>query len=276
MKVNLNDDEAKARKKLNNYCEYNSSFSFLKQHNGFRRGKIHVFLGNTGSGKSTMMKSLIIDQLENNKKVFLFLSEESIDDFKTELSFVNYDKSIFENLRVVSELNFDGKFGEKIRAEFLSEKPDLFIFDNLTTSRYYNDKTVKEQGLFATYLKKLCVDYNIPFVLVAHTSSTGGNRKMINETNIRGSKTIANLAEFFYTIEKHYFQDKKDKNAEGVNVQGQKLFQFVRVIKHRTQIMNNVVFALKFNSEMKTIDIDLPLTFEQFEQLYKITQGNFS
>jgi GTPase SAR1 family protein len=272
-KIEMDEDEAKTRIALNNHIEYDTQFNFINYHKGFRRGKLHVLLGDSSSGKSTLVKSILGYQTALKRRIFLWLSEESCEDFKDSLAFTDFDKSIFENIRAVSEVDIRNSlikkgiknadeeirinFYQKIKNEFLVEKPDIFIFDNVTTSACYNDLQTKEQGDFAGLLKSMCIDFNIPFLLVAHTSVTNKKKLFIGLEDIRGSKTLSNIAEFFYTVQK-----KELKNPTN----DIKFLQFARVLKSRNQPVYANVSILKFNSLTRMIDSDYSIDYAQFKE----------
>ena len=54
------------------HVKFNSAHGFLREHNGYRNGKLHLFIGTASSGKSTLVRSLILDAvsgLEKGKKI---------------------------------------------------------------------------------------------------------------------------------------------------------------------------------------------------------------
>ena len=64
---------------------FHSTFNFISSHNGFRKGKLHLILSDTGTGKSTLIRSLMYDvllSLPEDKKLLLILSEETEMDFE--------------------------------------------------------------------------------------------------------------------------------------------------------------------------------------------------
>jgi KaiC/GvpD/RAD55 family RecA-like ATPase len=55
-------------------------FDFLKGHNGFQAGMCHVLVGTTGTGKSTLARSILAQQAKETN-VFYYSSEETKNEF---------------------------------------------------------------------------------------------------------------------------------------------------------------------------------------------------
>ena len=47
-----------------NFTYHDSQFEFLKIHNGFRPGELHMVIAPMGGGKSTLIRTMIYDQLK--------------------------------------------------------------------------------------------------------------------------------------------------------------------------------------------------------------------
>ena len=75
-----------------------STFQFLLSHNGWRNGKVHTFLGVSHGGKSTLVRTLVIDALCAKKKVGLVLSEETKVDFLVEFFYAKFDEDLDNKL----------------------------------------------------------------------------------------------------------------------------------------------------------------------------------
>jgi ABC-type proline/glycine betaine transport system ATPase subunit len=62
-----------------------SKLGFLNAHNGLRRGSLHLVLGTTGGGKSTLVRTVLRDIIfnaDNQLSVGVWLSEETVEDYK--------------------------------------------------------------------------------------------------------------------------------------------------------------------------------------------------
>jgi len=91
-------------------------------------------------------------------------------------------------------------FLQTLRHEILKAQPDIFIFDNLTTSAFYDMK--KNGAELAMGLKDLCsrAMRQIPYIVVAHTASGVRQNDFFDSSNVRGFRTITNVAEYVYCL----------------------------------------------------------------------------
>lgn len=243
----------------NNKVHFQTTYKFINIHRGFRPGKTHLVLGTPGGGKSTLRNSFVdslTKTLEDNRVIFVWLSEESKQDFKSELAF-NEDMNK-KNVFVYSEQ--DATIPPDIQSfkeQFIKSNATIFIFDNITTSKLYGT-TPREQGLFAAELKRMASESNTPFVIFAHTGSTikEGHRGLIDQNDIRGSRDIVNLAEFLYIMQAFHI--------------GNKVFTTIKIQKHRSQMIKQKLFSLEYSIEKKIYDKDSFLDFEDFKSLYRM------
>jgi hypothetical protein len=251
----------------NEYQEFKSDFHFLNEHKGWRPGKVHTIVAPTHSGKSTMTRSLIWDFLINNpcETVFVWLSEESAEDFRTEFARLRLDKLATSRLYIGSEqdstLGLDNK--KFIFAESIKEiRPSIVFFDNVTTSEFYMGRKVDEQSSFAMYLKRTCKEMKIPFVIIAHS---GGaiqmNKRLIELNDIRGGKDIVNITEFAYVLQRFRVQDPMSKKES--------YFPTVRIEKHRGYTCENLLFKLRFNKATVSFMEDKIVPWAEFKEAFK-------
>jgi ABC-type iron transport system FetAB ATPase subunit len=239
---------------------FHSQLNFLNAHNGLRRKSMHLLLGTTGGGKSTMVRTLLRDIIfnpKNDTQLCVWLSEESSNDYRSQVAYGLPSHDRLLKTQLFSELETE-KLNEKTFREWLDMfKPDVFIFDNITTSALYNDKNAKEQASFVTMLKKLTVEYNMATILVAHTDAkaTDTMGRLINLNDVRGSKSVANLVEFAYILQRFEI--------------GTTYFSTIRVEKHRSQELKHKLFSLQYNNQLRSFISDIPIQFEKFREMYK-------
>lgn len=242
---------------------YNESdFRFLLSHNGLRPGCLHLFLGDAGAGKSTLVRSIVPDFVARNqeKNCLVYLSEE------TEKEFIkDAGKNSFDGLgrvEVYSELTDstikdpDDVF-KRMYHLYKEHRPDLLIYDNITTSKLYMDRDIKSQSEVAIRLKNMALFMKIPVVIFAHTGAevTENLNRLISKNDIRGSKTIVNVAHFFYILQTFYVNENR--------------FNTLRTLKHRGQHITESLFSLEFSEMGRRYTRDKAVDFSKFKELYK-------
>lgn len=259
----LTKGETATRRAIVNNVEIKSCFNFLKSHNGLRPGKLHLAIGTTGSGKSTLVRALVLDILKNNpeQSLVLYLSEENEEDLRDEFSQANvtFEKPV--NLFVLSEDQHANASASDllnlIENKVKTSKATVLIFDNITTSLAYNDQSPSDQFKFISKIKTLTKKLNIATLLIAHTNSqtSDNSNQLIKETDIRGSKSIVNLVEFLYIIQR--FQIKEF------------YFTAIRIIKHRGQNITASVFRLVYQKAIRSFENDKEINFETFKEAFR-------
>lgn len=257
----LTKSESITLKAINNWVYYKSDFNFLKAHKGLRESKLHLLIGTTGSGKSTVVRSILFDLLSKtkDKNILMLLSEETANDLKTDLAKLDLDMENIKNLYVVSEEEIEESevpYIKRLEAYIKRNNIKIFIFDNITTSFAYNDMNAKAQFEFVKSIKAMTKKLYLTTLLIAHTGAqiSGGANRMLNENDIRGSKSVVNLAEFLYIIQL-------------IEV-GETYFQTLRIIKHRSQNPDAKLFQLIFNKSRNIYERDRILPFDQFKDCY--------
>ena len=179
-------------------------FNFINDHRGMRPGMMHVLMGTTGSGKTTMARAILAD-LSQGCKILYYSSEETAEQFQAQAGYAN--KINFENISFVHETDAlrecSGKddiegFIKFLNWELDATNSDLLFFDNITTSVFYDQN--KRAIDCATKLRAVMVQKRIPFFVVAHTGSLVRDGTWFDASNMRGFRSIANTAEYFYCL----------------------------------------------------------------------------
>ena len=136
--------------------KFNTKFKFLAGQYGLRAGCIHIILGASSGGKSTLVRSLVSDIYENNsstENVMLWLSEDSLSDIKIEFADTLIRPESLQSIKCLSELDISSegrKMGHKYVFDYIRRfHPRILIFDNITTSKFYNDMEPREQADFS-------------------------------------------------------------------------------------------------------------------------------
>jgi GTPase SAR1 family protein len=258
-KIELDEEQIKKYKTNSNKIFFETKLNFLKCHRGIRPNKMHLLIAPTHAGKSTLVRSLLCDYVFRNKdaKVLLILSEETRQDFLTEFSNTVPVHDVLSNIRVLSEQDWSDtpieEFEKNINEHINYFGIDLVLFDNITTSKLYNDRSVKEQSAVSTWLKNLTK--RTTMFLVAHSLGSDFNNRLLDENDIRGSKTITNLTEFLYILQPVYVGDK--------------IYQFINIKKHRGQEVINKFYQLRYDKHLKAFDTDKAVNFEAIAEIFK-------
>lgn len=253
---------AKERVKESAQILVETDVSFLKTHNGLRPGQIHLFLGLSGGGKSTIFKTLMLDcwkQKKSFERPSVWYSEESESDFSTALAKMPIGESVFQDksLQFFSEIDHDlSKKQLFMKLKEMCENSSILFFDNLTTSKMYSG-TYEQNDNFIMALKKLIVEKNIPLVMFAHTDAKAkeGAKALIQQNDIRGQKTIVNHAQFIYILQQFHI--------------GNDIKSTLRLVKHRAQEPDHKLYLLNYNPKTGVYDDVRKLYFTEFRSYFE-------
>ena len=238
-----------------------SKLGFLNAHNGLRPGCIHTLMGMSHAGKSTMVRTLVRDfafNPENSKKklkMHIRLSEESVEEFRRELSYGVPESERMLDITISSEME-DGLNQAGLHELIASVQPDVLIYDNITTSRYYSSKRPGEQAQWCAWMKKISKDLKTATILVAHTGTeiTESLSRLINMNDLRGAKDLVNLSEFFYVFQRFEMKDS--------------YYPILWVSKHRGQELINKYYYLDYAPAVRSFVRDQAITFDQVKSNY--------
>jgi len=242
-----------------------SRYKHLNQHKGLRPGKLHGLIAPTGAGKSTYVRSILHDVACDlpSGQILVWLSEETIDSFLTEFSpNTSLTDDQMNSIVVMSELEMSDearRYPQIFLQDYLEYNNIKFmIFDNITTSTmFYQEKSISEQGRFVSWVKGLTAKYGMATMLVAHTGAEVNKytNKIINENDVRGSKTIVNYLEFLYILQQFHIVDKT--------------VQTIRIEKHRGYNVDDKFYVLSYDKGSMTYIEDNPINFETFKTLFE-------
>jgi archaellum biogenesis ATPase FlaH len=193
--------------------DYFSCFNFLLKHYGLRKGCLHLLVGDTGKGKSTLIRSIALES-SIKKNVFILLSEENTDAYSHKL---NETASIFKNsfsfysmnlnnIKLATELMQDfqperdfKRFFDMISDFIIRDKIDLFIYDNFSTG-LFGDKYELQKDAVKKF-KELSLKFKIPFIIVSHPKKGAFYESLfLTPDLIRGNSSLSTMPEFIYTL----------------------------------------------------------------------------
>lgn len=242
----------------NDKAFFQTNLSFLSEHRGLRPGKLHVFIGKQSAGKSTLARSMIYDFLKFNptRRMLLILSEEKILDYMAELA---RDKKIDdEMLGRISCISMVGKdiTVEDVEKTMKQFKNSLIFYDNITTSKHYPDDH-RVQSKFADRLKVIGIETNCAIIVFAHVKSTiqTNPKYIIRCEDVRGSKTLTNIAEFSYVLQKFNTPNHS--------------YRIITIEKHRAQDIKRSMFNLVYNGKSRIYEESRVVGFEMFKSIMK-------
>lgn len=239
---------------------FKSKLGFINSTNGFRRGNMHLFIAGSGQGKSTLVRTILRDLVfdkENNPIICVWLSEETIQEYRSMFSagVPSDEKLLCTNAQSEQDKQ---DINEMYFFEWIDMlRPDVLIYDNITTSKFYEGHTPKDQARFASKLKHALKKNNCVGVIMAHADSQQSNQKggLLDMNNIRGAKTIVNLTEFAYMFQTF----KADKRVHSI----------LRIAKSRSQEIVHDTYLLNYNPLTKSYPTDTAIPFSQFKEAYE-------
>lgn len=249
--------------------DFKSKLNCFNCHNGLRMGELHVIVGPKGGGKSTFIKTILLDLIVSRKKTFLFLSEEEVEKYVLNIHGVllkatgDIDKTnelmsclhIESQLNMASELFNPEKFFKRLEHLFYEQVYDCFILDNFTTSFLATTGKIENEAKIASKLKKLASDFVIPVLAVYHTAKTARiNEKLLDSDDVRGNATIVNIGSYNYLVST-FFKESPVR-------------AFVTVDKARYHPKaNKKVFEMNYDSELGIFTGDMASSFETMENI---------
>ena len=240
---------------------FRSSFCFLNAHRSWRPSRSHLLIAPPGAGKTTLLRTLIADVASNvGKKIAVYLSEETVEDFWTEISYSNMPQELIDSVYPISESDLTDKTARGIFLA-LSEHvdsvgADIIFIDNVTTMKCYGE-SFKNQSYVTECIKALAIKKRLPVLTVAHTGAQikESYQGLIDMNDIRGSKDIVNQSEFLYILQPLYIGNTRKT--------------FISIKKHRGQPVKNNLFQLFYFESVKLFAKDEPRNFEEFKEIFK-------
>ena len=217
-------------------------------------------MSSTGAGKTTLVKCIIAETAGHDKKVMVWLSEETVVEYQELIHFL--DKACLKNIVFVEEKEIPDEFKET-QSDFFAYFEqmvgeagcDIVFIDNVTSSAFYNQRYgITGQNKSAEFLrgftKRVCEIFYI-----AHTRSdiTENCAKVINAEDIRGSKELPLMTEYLYIIQKFTSNSKQ--------------YNCLRVVKYRHHEEAAGWFSLAYENRSYIGDARVP--FNLINKIFK-------
>lgn len=240
---------------------FKTRFQFLREVNGLRPRLLTGLLAGTHSGKSTLLKSIIIDTIETHR-CLVWLSEEFIEDYQIGLFFDNKDYNM-DNLCFIEEkrpeeemkaANSAEKLIAYIEKQIIQTNSKALFIDNITTSKAYERFGVNGQGDFIFALSEMAYRLAIPVVYVCHTNKkvTEGISRFIDGEDVRGSAQSFMQATIFFVLQRFTC--------------GKKINSFINIKKYRFSRPKDTFFLLEYRD--KCFRRDAPISFEKLDEFF--------
>jgi len=252
MEIHISPSTAAGLKRLNDMVQNKTDLPFLLEHSGLRNSKLHTILSSTGAGKSTLIRTILLDFLKLNEgKVLLWLSEETISDFRTSASYMSDVEELSGRVVVFSEIDYrnedDGELLKGLSKKHnhyldlfkkkIAEGYSLIIFDNATTSDLYTENIITQVDM-ANEIKRASSKCPCPIIVVAHTAKNEKIKKLIFDADsIRGSAKITQISEYIYCLQT--IQTDTGRKS------------FLIIEKSRNHAIKNKLYILIYDEEQK-------------------------
>lgn len=242
-------------------------FQFVQDQYGFRKGKLHLHVSNTGKGKSTLARSLMV-KVAKDHKVLLWGTEESKEDLQAMLALRGHTTEDLKNLSFQHERFLFGdaglvpisKWKQQLEVSILNSGCEMFFFDNLTASRCYKNLKPNEQDNFSDALKDVLEKTNIPAYVVMHGSKQIRNDTLFTPEDIKGATGIGIIAEYAYA--QHTFAVPTRGMSDSVH-------SFLRIMKSRFTGEPDSVYSLAYDWEKKMYTGATKTTWSDFIEIFK-------
>jgi len=188
------------------------NLEFSKAHRGYKPGFTHLILSSTGSGKSTLTRTILFEALKNYR-VFWYSTEETFEEFREYCANSGIPNELLKNLFFKRECDEESIIDVAARVS-VENSCDLFIFDNYTTCKEVTK--LKQDGQIDIFkkIRNLMLELNMPLIVVAHTSSDAKAFKVEKRDpfEVRGFKDIAMESHVIYSLETFNIEVKKKLN----------------------------------------------------------------
>jgi len=277
------DAEKKARlRKENETNFFPSKYKFLNDHNGLRPANVHLIFSKTGVGKSTLLRSLMNDYADQFQ-ILYYSTEERLKEVETMLAY-SMEKDftyppvfISEKSNEILELvnhdddikNIDRVF-DKLTQTLIETESKILIFDNITTSILYLQKSPAIQSTFARRILSLVEAINLPAIIFQHLANASNSKSFqnIEADDVKGAKDISSMTQYSYYLTQKEFYNEDDGDKIDLNRTTSKV-NFLHVKKNRWGGSKGNNYVLNFCENTKIFDYDMLISNQDLNDLLK-------
>lgn len=193
---------------------FKTKFNFLNSHKGLQRGHLHMLLGRTNKGKSALVQSLATENIINNYKTLLFISEGEKGDVKRRINSIlslRYRDTeskieVMKNLILIEESDLDVTKVHDPQSwlgslfKFIKDfNIEIAYIDNFSTCSFA-DSTPEIQAQFVKILCQKIQNYQIPLLGAVHQSKSVPPNKELDIEDIRANSAFMNSPSFIYAL----------------------------------------------------------------------------
>lgn len=206
---------------------WDSRFEFLRATNGIRPACLIGLMGTTGTGKSTLLKSIIADTAADHP-VMVWLTEEPINQYVAGIKKSKHNAN-FENIYFYHESDIGESVKEKLddllfyfKEAVIQSGCRIVFMDNITTSAFYSSHFgEKGQAKAIDSFTNFCHKHNVTIFYLIHTAKnvTDNSGKLIQGEDVRGSNKSFIMSDYFYILQRFEVASQ--------------FFTFLRIVKHR-------------------------------------------
>lgn len=208
----MSTDEQELIKATLKNQDFFSRYNFLNSHYGLRNSQLHILVGESGKGKSTLLRSIILDTAHHENSLVI-LSEEDCDSFKYQINlYANCDKikrnvaKTLKNIKVFSELDNDldpirhfSHYFAKIRRFIESYNIKSLFYDNISTGIFSEEFQIQSKVI--KEFKKIAIDFEIPVFIISHPKKNAlFSDILLKKDHISGNRCMSTIPENIYTL----------------------------------------------------------------------------
>lgn len=187
-----------------------SKFNFLRAHNGYQKGHIHLLLGRTNKGKSTLIFSLIAEAILNGNRCLLYVSEGLKEEIRASIEAIirlKHKEEVKKILSLVAFANDQSSFlqGHSIPEHWVDalfnyagrSKAQIVFFDNFSTSPY-GDASPEIQARFFKRVKERVETSKLPLFGAVHPTKSASPTKTLELADVRANSAFSTLPSLVY------------------------------------------------------------------------------